>query len=107
VILIPLHLLLKPLALSRIVDMHELHANGTAVRGTETFDNLPQRDRVLLAKRSAGKFAIEVLFRESVRDEIQFRSVQSTEPERIDIGDAMPTDAVVANKPIDPFLRCR
>src|SRR6187401_660182 len=105
VVLIPLHLLLKPLAHGRIIDVHELHADCPAVGIAKTIEDFSQLHRALLAERSAGKHAIQIRFRESVRCEVQFGCLEAAQPEGVHVGNAVSSYAVVPNESIDTLLQ--
>jgi hypothetical protein len=85
--------------------VHELHADCPAVGIAKTIKDFSQLHRALLAERSAGKHAIQIRFRESVRCEVQFGCLEAAQPEGVHVGNAVSSYAVVPNESIDTLLQ--
>ena len=99
------HSFLQPVTDEAVVDVHELHTNGTAIGIAQPIDDIAERQRIAATHRLARKAAIQILVCESVEFEIQLRRRRSRNIQRIELGRHVASDAVVADELIHAFLK--
>ena len=102
-----LHPFLEPVPDEAVVDVHELHADGTAIRIAQAFDDFAQRERAAGAHRFTGEAAIHVGFGESVEFGIEFWRGRAGNIQGIEPCGHVAANAVVSNELIDTFLENR
>ena len=99
-----LHRVLQPLADFQVVDVHELDADGPAVGVAEPVENVAERLVVRPGQRIGREAAVEVGFGKAPELRFQFWRHGPGNAQRIDLGDQVPADAIVADQKVDVFL---
>ncbi len=96
-----LHSLLQPALLLRMLDVHVLASDFSAVGLPQRFQNFAQRGDGLgraftdrCAQRASEKFAVEIPDGQTVGERIELSVVTGNAAEGIEIGDQMPADPV-------------
>ena len=96
---------LQPLAHFQVVDVHELGADRPAIGVAEPVHDVAERLRVRAGQRVGRELAIEIGFRKPPELRFQFRRHGPRNAQRIDLGDQVSADAVVADQQVDAFLQ--
>ena len=99
------HSFLKPVTDKAVVDVHELHADGAAIRIAQPIENLAERQRVAATHRLARKTPVQILFCKSIEFEIQLGWRRSRNSQRIKLGGHMASNTIVADELIHTFLK--
>ena len=97
--------LLDPLLLVGLLDVHVLDAHGARVGVAEDAEDLAQRHRGaarVAAEVADGEVAVEVPDREVVVGDVELgMRVRLSPPERVEVGDEVPADAVHVHERVD------
>src|SRR5439155_16746667 len=102
-----LHPFLQPVAYEAVIDVHELHADGPAVRVPEPFEDLTQGKRATAAYRLTREATIHIGFGQTVELQIQFRGSSAGNSQRVQLRRHVAADAIISNQLIDTFLQNR
>src|SRR5262249_27413672 len=78
-----LHPFLKPVTHEAVVDVHELHTDGSAIRIPQPFKDLMQREPAAAAHRLTSEEAIHIGFRQTVKIESELWRCCSGNSQRI------------------------
>jgi hypothetical protein len=99
-----LHALLQPIFGVRIVDVHELHADGAAIGVAQPLQDLRKREALRAVDGPAGEDLLQVRLVEPIVLGIELLVMRAGQPERIDLGDHVPSHAERADQLIDAIL---
>ena len=96
---------LQPLPHFQVVDVHELGADRPAIGIAKPVHDVAERLRVRTGQRVGRELAIEIGFGKPPELRFQFRRHGPRNAQRIDLGDQVPPDPVVADQQVDAFLQ--
>src|SRR5262249_39410014 len=102
-----LHTFLKPVTHEAVVDVHELHTDGSAVRIPEPFKDLTQRDPASAAHCLTSEEAIHIGFRQTVKIEIELWRCCAWNSQRIELSGHMSANTIISNELVNTFLKNR
>src|SRR5205814_7010931 len=97
----------EPLAHCRVINVHVLDANRSAIGIPEKIEDFRQRERLLTRDCLARKNPLHVPRREPVVSGIEFWRILGLESKRIDPRDQMSAKAIGSDKLIHAILHSR
>src|SRR5262245_47616471 len=102
-----LHPFLKPMTHEAVVDVHELHADRSAIRVPEPFKDLTQSEPAAAAHRLTGEEAVHIGFRQTVKIKIELRRYCARNSQRIELRGHVSSNTIISNELVDTFLENR
>ncbi len=103
-VLARLHPLAEPIADVQVVDVHELHADRSAIRVLQPIIDFPQRTNIGARDGHGGKRAVQIVVGEAVKGRIKLRRSGPLRPQRIEPGEQVPANAIRADELVDTLL---
>ncbi|MCY1226888.1 hypothetical protein D9M72_391380 [compost metagenome] len=97
-----LQLVLEPLALGRVLDVHVLNAGGAAVGVTEDAEDVAERKHGLAAETAGGPLAVEVPQGQAVGEDVEVRVLALYVFQRIRVRHEVAAHAVGVDQLLDP-----
>jgi hypothetical protein len=101
------HPILEPVFHTEIVDVHELHADRTAVRVPEPREDRAQREHLRSRDGATREAPVEIGGTQAVKFRIELGLARARKPERVDLSNHMPTNSIGSDECVDLILTHR
>ncbi len=100
----PLHSLHQPVLDVKVVDVHELHADRSAISVSQAIENLAEGEPLGTVDGVGRVGSVEIFVGKAVEAGIKFNVSAARRRERTQVGDHVSTNAIRADELIDPVL---